>query len=342
MDIRSIILKKLSKKRQVKSSEIVKETGFSRAYINRFFKELENEGLIVRLGKARKTFYVKADKKSVAMAKLEILAVHYTLENKNLSEDLVLERIKKESGIFSDLPENISRILDYAFTEMLNNAIEHSRSKKIEIFFRRRENRISFDVIDKGIGIFNNIMQKHKLKSHLEAVQDLLKGKQTTAPKEHSGEGIFFTSKAADILIVQSSSKRLLFNNLLEDIFIEDVKQTTGTKVSFSISVKSKRSLKKIFDAYTDKSFEFSKTKAVVKLYKMGTDYISRSQARRILSGLDKFKTIVLDFREVKTIGQAFADEVFRVWKRNHPNIKIIERNANENIVFMIKRSGRI
>ena len=138
MDIRSIILKKLSKKRQVKSSEIVKETGFSRAYINRFFKELENEGLIVRLGKARKTFYVKADKKSVAMAKLEILAVHYTLENKNLSEDLVLERIKKESGIFSDLPENISRILDYAFTEMLNNAIEHSRSKKIEIFFRRR------------------------------------------------------------------------------------------------------------------------------------------------------------------------------------------------------------
>ncbi len=342
MDIRSIILKKLSKKRQVKSSEIVKETGFSRAYINRFFKELENEGLIVRLGKARKTFYVKADKKSVAMAKLEILAVHYTLENKNLSEDLVLERIKKESGIFSDLPENISRILDYAFTEMLNNAIEHSRSKKIEIFFRRRENRISFDVIDKGIGIFNNIMQKHKLKSHLEAVQDLLKGKQTTAPKEHSGEGIFFTSKAADILIVQSSSKRLLFNNLLEDIFIEDVKQTTGTKVSFSISVKSKRSLKKIFDAYTDKSFEFSKTKAVVKLYKMGTDYISRSQARRILSGLDKFKTIVLDFREVKTIGQAFADEVFRVWKRNHPNIKIIEQNANENIVFMIKRSGRI
>ena len=185
-------------------------------------------------------------------------------------------------------------------------------------------------------------MQKHKLKSHLEAVQDLLKGKQTTAPKEHSGEGIFFTSKAADILIVQSSSKRLLFNNLLEDIFIEDVKQTTGTKVSFSISVKSKRSLKKIFDAYTDKSFEFSKTKAVVKLYKMGTDYISRSQARRILSGLDKFKTIVLDFREVKTIGQAFADEVFRVWKRNHPNIKIIEQNANENIVFMIKRSGRI
>jgi len=342
MDIRSIILKKLSKKRQVKSSEIVKETGFSRAYINRFFKELENEGLIVRLGKARKTFYVKADKKSVAMAKLEILAVHYTLENKNLSEDLVLERIKKESGIFSDLPENISRILDYAFTEMLNNAIEHSRSKKIEIFFRRREDRISFDVIDKGIGIFNNIMQKHKLKSHLEAVQDLLKGKQTTAPKEHSGEGIFFTSKAADILIVQSSSKRLLFNNLLEDIFIEDVKQTTGTKVSFSISVKSKRSLKKIFDAYTDKSFEFSKTKAVVKLYKMGTDYISRSQARRILSGLDKFKTIVLDFREVKTIGQAFADEVFRVWKRNHSNIKIIERNANENIVFMIKRSGRI
>jgi aspartokinase len=70
----------------------------------------------------------------------------------------------------------------------------------------------------------------------------------------------------------------------------------------------------------------------------MGDIYISRSQARRIMSGLDKFKTVVLDFDRVKTVGQGFADEVFRVWQKHHLNIKIIPKNTNENINFMIKR----
>ena len=71
----------------------------------------------------------------------------------------------------------------------------------------------------------------------------------------------------------------------------------------------------------------------------MGTEYISRSQARRILGGLDKFRTVILDFKNVKTVGQGFADEVFRVWKRHYPNIDIVTKNANENITFMIKRA---
>jgi hypothetical protein len=45
------------------------------------------------------------------------------------------------------------------------------------------------------------------LKNHLEAIQDLLKGKQTTMPKSHSGEGIFFTSKIADNLTISSSQE---------------------------------------------------------------------------------------------------------------------------------------
>ncbi len=79
--------------------------------------------------------------------------------------------------------------------------------------------------------------------------------------------------------------------------------------------------------------------KTVISLYKIGTDFIPRSQARRIVSGLEKFKKIILDFKDVDTVGQAFADEVFRVWKRSHSNINIEHQNANENIKFMIKRA---
>src|SRR3989338_2287114 len=136
---------------------------------------------------------------------------------------------------------------------------------------QRDKERIIFEVIDRGVGIFNNIMMKKKLKNTMEAIQDLLKGKQTTAPKAHTGEGIFFTSKVADTLTIQSSCKKLIFNNFLDDIFIRDIKETKVTKVLFSISIKSKRRIDNIFRKYTDSSFEFSKTQVTVWLYKMDT-----------------------------------------------------------------------
>lgn len=341
MDVKHLILKKLARKKEIKVSEIVKETSFSRAYINRFFKELRDEGKIVLLGKSNKAKYVLAEKEAVALAKKEILTFRRALKNENISEDIVLNEIKKHTGIFIGLPKNIIQMLDYAFTEMLNNAIEHSKSKTIELFMEKDSGVVRFDVIDKGIGIFNNIMQKRKLKNEIEAIQNLIKGKETTMPKEHSGEGIFFTSKACDQLIIQSSEKKLIFNNVLDDVFVKNINNRKGTRVGFSINIKSKNDLNTIFRKYSAGAFEFGKTKVLVNLYKMGTDYISRSQARRILVGLEKFKKIILDFRGVETVGQAFADEVFRVWKNRHSNIDIQYENSNENIDFMIKRADK-
>jgi len=329
-----LILKTLAKKGKIGTSEIVKMTGFSRAYVYRFFQELKEQGQIILIGKSNKARYVKASER----VREEILYVHRILQNRNLSEDIVFNEIKKKSGIFSGLTENVSSILDYAFTEILNNAIEHSESKFIDVVMKRDAANIRFVITDKGIGIFNNIMQKKSLGNYLEAIQDLLKGKQTTFPKGHSGEGVFFTSKIADILTIQSSQKKLVFDNTEEDIFIKNTKNFIGTRVFFAVKSHSGKNLNDIFKRFTDESFEFSKTEVQVKLYRLGVEYISRSQARRIIVGLDKFKTVILDFNEVKSIGQAFADEIFRVWQANHPDIKVVPKNANENVDFMIRR----
>ena len=339
MDIKSLILKESGKKKKLKVADIVRATGFSRAYINRFFEKLRNEGKIVLVGKANKAHYIPAKKDIIRKTKKETLAIRRILNNVNLSESAVLDKIKKEAGIFLDLSKNVVNILDYAFTEMLNNAIEHSKSGKIVVTVKRTKGGVDFEIIDFGVGIFNNIMEKRGLKDRLEAIQDLLKGKQTTAPKEHTGEGIFFTSKAADKLVIQSSDKKLIFDNILDDVFVRDSKTKKGTKVKFEIRIDSKTDLGKIFRDYSGDAFEFAKTKVIVDLYQMDNAYISRSQARRVVSGLDKFKNIVLDFKGVETVGQAFADEVFRAWQRLHPGIKIEYRNANKNIEFMIKRA---
>ncbi|MDD3520027.1 MAG: STAS-like domain-containing protein [Actinomycetota bacterium] len=339
MEIKNLILKKLKEKGEVRSSEIVKSTGYSRAYINRFFKELCEEGTLMLIGKANKAKYIPADEKLVKKEIKSVKKVHKLLNNLNLSEDDIFRNIKKNSGITDDLKKNVSNILEYAFTEILNNAIEHSISEKIEIIIERRKDNVVFIIRDWGVGIFNNIMLKKNLKSEMEVIQDLIKGKQTTAQEQHSGKGIFFTSKAGDILTIQSSRKKLIFNNLIDDIFISDIKNTKGTKVIFSISLKSTRDLKKIFSKYTDTNYKFSKTEIDIKLYEEGINYVSRSQARRVLANLEEFKTIVFDFKDVDTVGQAFADEIFRVWKIKYPDINVIWRNANENVLFMINRA---
>jgi STAS-like domain of unknown function (DUF4325)/Histidine kinase-like ATPase domain len=337
MEMRTLILNTINKQRQVKTADIVGLTGLSRAYAQRFLKDLAEEGVIVLMGKANQAHYILPSKKGASNAKP--LSVRRIMTNKDLAEDKVLREIKEGSAIFQGVAGNISSIIDYSFTEMLNNAIEHSTAQKIDVVIMRTATDIRFTVADRGIGIFNNIMKKKRLGTTIEAIQDLLKGKETTAPEAHSGEGIFFTSKIADLLTIKSFEKKLVFDNAQQDIYVKDVKPVRGTRVDFVLGLRSKKKLVDLFDKYTDESFQFSKTGVKVKLYHQDVDYVSRSQARRILTGLEKFKTIELDFKDVTTIGQAFADEVFRIWQAQHKDVKFVIKDANENAMIMIKRA---
>jgi hypothetical protein len=109
--------------------------------------------------------------------------------------------------------------------------------------------------------------------------------------------------------------------------------------VSYSIARDINLKLNDIFKEYTNDNFEFNKTKTTIHLYKTGQDLISRSIAKRIVRGFDNFEIIMLDFKKVDTVGQGFADEIFRVWKAQNPAKKLEYINANDNIEFMIKRA---
>lgn len=341
MDIRALILKTIKRKGAIRARETVTATGFSRAYVNRFFRALVEEGKIALIGKANTARYVSVDARGFGMAKSAVHEIHRMLRNHNLSEDAVLEAVRQTTGIFVGLSRNVSDIMAYAFVEMLNNAIEHSSSQTIEIRMRRSASALDFSVSDKGVGVFRNIMKKRRLHSEMAAIQDLLKGKQTTAPRMHTGEGIFFTSKIADHLVIKSFTKRLIFDNFVKDVFIEDGPLFQGTLVRFKIALSSRTQLRRVFREYAGQAFEFSKTRVAVRLYKADAVYLSRSQARRVMSGLDKFTTVFLDFTNVRTVGQAFADEVFRVWQVRHPRIRILPQNMNSNVAFMVKRAGQ-
>lgn len=342
MNIKDLILKRLKTKKEITSADIIRATGFSREYIGRFFRLLQKEGTITLVGKANQARYVMARPGRINAARRQIVKKRLVLRNKGLREDAVLERLKQETGIWFGLSAHVAAILDFGFTEMLNNAIEHSGSAAITVEIERQAERVVFEVIDSGVGIFNNIMRKRKLGSESEAIEDLMKGKQTTMPKAHSGEGIFFTSKVADILLIQSEKTKLEFNNHVEDIFVKiRAHRIQGTRVTFSLSTRSKKVLRRVFRQYSDDTFSFSKTKVTVRMFAAEDGYISRSQARRLVSGMEKFRTIILDFKNVATVGQAFADEVFRVFKRQHPKIVMSPVNMNKAVKFMVERARR-
>ncbi len=340
MNTKELILAKINESNKTKTKELTKITGFTRAYINTFLQELEEEGKIIKLGHTKGAFYIPANNKKIQIIKSNILEFNQTLINVNLHEENILQTIKQQTGIFFDLPDNVINILEYSFLEMVNNAIEHSKSKKIKIKMAKTKDKIiTFTVEDQGIGIFENIKNIFKLPDILSAIQELLKGKQTTEPTQHTGQGIFFTSKMADNFTIKSSNKILMINNLIDDIFIEDRKTLPGTTIIFTLNTNTKRTSQEIFNKFTDKEYEFSKTQVKIKLFKIAKNLLSRSEARRIIFGLEKFQEIILDFQDVESIGQAFADEIFRVWQSNHQETKITYININENIEFMIKRA---
>jgi hypothetical protein len=60
---------------------------------------------------------------------------------------------------------------------------------------------------------------------------------------------------------------------------------------------------------------------------------------KRLLARVDRFKTVILDFQEVTMIGQAFADEIFRVFRNSHPEIDLYPIHANTDVQDVIRRA---
>jgi anti-sigma regulatory factor (Ser/Thr protein kinase) len=341
MNNRDKILDYINTKGKITAKELLDSFGFSRQYINQILRYLIIDKKIIKIGSTRSSFYFS---QSYLKENQNILPNVFQKKYKNeqLEEHRVLVEIQDRFPLLMGLPENIQSIFTFAFSEMFNNAIEHSKSKWIRVEVSVIDKKLSFIIEDSGIGVFKNIKKTRNLKSEIEAIQDLLKGKTTTMPKSHSGEGIFFTSRSADLFILDSFGYQLVIKNTIPSIKdVSIIKR--GTRVIFEIDITSNLHLNDVFKKYTnlteDSNYGFDKTEIRVKLYTMGGVHISRSQARRILSGLEKFQIILLDFDGVPVVGQAFVDEIYRVFQNTYPLIEIKEENMSGGVLFMVQRA---
>jgi anti-sigma regulatory factor (Ser/Thr protein kinase)/uncharacterized protein (DUF1330 family) len=243
----------------------------------------------------------------------------------------------------SNAAPNVLDICQYGFTEMVNNVIEHSEGRMMTVVLQCTAVGIHLEVIDDGIGIFRKIQTCLGLDDPRHAILELAKGKLTTDPHHHTGEGIFFTSRVFDVFSILSENLCFLHMQHGDD-WLWDLNHTQhpGTRVIMDIASHATCTLQSVFEQYAaaQDDYGFTRTRVPVILAKYGDEHlVSRSQARRLLARVERFKEVVLDFKSITQIGQAFADEVFRIFPHQHPHVHLVWLNANDQITRMIQRA---
>lgn len=333
MDTRSSILRFFKTRTTISTRQLASELGISRQAVHKHLKEMVRRGEIVRSGTTKGSTYQKADAHQGGTIRL--------YRKNYLVAGLQEDRIFGESALFLNLKKalnhNSFEITQYAFTEMMNNVIDHSGSEKCRTEWILRPYDITFVVHDSGIGLFRSIETKFGLGSEGEALGELIKGKTTTMKERHSGEGIFFTSRIGDKISFRSHRILLAIDNLKQDVFVEEKKFLKGTEVRFCVSKRTRRKLGTVFAEFAPEEYEYRFEKTRVRVALLKPDFVSRSEARRLLRGLEKFQDVGLDFKKVKSIGQAFADEIFRVFPQQHPATALNAENTNPVLDAMIR-----
>jgi DNA-binding MarR family transcriptional regulator len=331
VDTKQKILAFLSRRPSATGGELREHLALSRQAMSLHLRSLLETHQIVRLGTTRGARYSLAGKaeKPATIARL--------LPIRDCDEDRVWNQLAVQLNLERVLRPNVLAIVRYAFTEMLNNAIDHSQAERCSIRFTVTSGFVSFDIRDAGIGLFHSIATKHSLPDEETALVELLKGKTTTMPEAHAGEGIFFTSRIGDAFTVRSHRIQMEWKRAKHDVFVSQQRHLAGTAIHFTVHRSARHKLEEVFGEFApaEYDFQFQKTRVFVKLLRH--DYVSRSEAKRLLANLEKFREISLDFRDVRSVGQGFADEVFRAFASRHPGIMIHPEHASPPVLAMIK-----
>lgn len=264
----------------------------------------------------------------------------FSYENKGLSEDRVFS--KDIEILLSGFERNIISAWRYAFTEMMNNAIEHSNASKIIVTVTKNALNTQITIFDDGIGIFKNIQEyvrkeQDKELSLEECASLLFAGKFTTAKSMHSGEGIFFTSHLMDRFAIFSDKVIFTRDNFTENSAL-NMDMEKGTLVVMSLNNNTKKTARQVFDRFSTIDDGFTKTHIPIVHIFSDLGPVSRSEARRLGELISKFKEVDLDFEGVYEVGQAFVHELFIVWQSRNEEVFLNVINANDDVNFMIKR----
>jgi anti-sigma regulatory factor (Ser/Thr protein kinase) len=313
----------------ISTDEAILLLDVSRTTAQRRLRGLVREGRLERQGAGRAARYV-----------LPTSCWERPLEQ--LAEDRLWAEVRPAVRDLG-LTEHELGAVGYTVTEMVNNAIDHSQGMQVVVTATRSAAGVQLEIIDDGIGVFRRVRETVDLPDEVEAVFVLEKGRFTTQPDRHSGEGIFFSSKIPSLYRLESGRIAWITDNDANDTTIEWLSESrSGTRVMMVFHPGRVPSLADVFRQWTDPdTLAFDRTRTTVRLALYGVQLLSRSEARRITTGLERFRHVTIDFTGVDLVGQGFCDEVFRVFAASHPQVVLQPAGMNESVGFMVDRARR-
>lgn len=321
-NIQFYLLEKIAQKDKSVTKTVSEVFGVNQNTIHSYVKELMEKGIIRRVKRGAYELVGKAHHYTLSRAEGH-------LDNDTYAYDACLKRH------IADLPGNVREIWAYTFSEMVNNVMDHSFAEHLRLHIYQNYLDTAVLIMDDGIGIFQKIKEHFGFDSLEDAIGELFKGKLTTDSENHSGEGIFFSSKLMDYFVILSDQK-IFTNNKYEDVALLSLPSydQQGTCVFMMLSNFSQKKPQEVFDLYANVDGGFTRTRIPLKNI-FDTSPVSRSQAKRICNRLEKFEEVILDFEGLEWMGQGFAHQLFVVFQKAHPQILLTPVNMNESVTKM-------
>lgn len=244
------------------------------------------------------------------------------------------------------LPPQVARMAQHAFGELLNNAADHSGGTHVAVSMRQTPMHLQLLVSDDGCGLFRRIASAFEIDDPSVAMLELSKGKLTSAPDRHSGRGLFFTARLADMFDLHANATAFQYRGWDRRSWFQGRPLARqGTSIYLAIALDTQRTLDSVLRAHSlsGEGYGFEHTQVPLQLV-VGTQtgLETRAQAKRVASRLQSFRRAEVDFTGIADVGHGFADELFRVFSREHPGIDIVPVGMAPRVAAMIEsvRSG--
>lgn len=263
----------------------------------------------------------------------------YALEG--LQEDLPWAR---DFAPHFALTRSVERMAQHAFGELLNNAVDHSGGTQVTVSMRQTATQLQLLVSDDGCGIFDRIGSAFSITDPTLAMLELSKGKLTSQPERHTGRGLFFTSRLADVFDLHANETAFQYRGWNRRTWHAGRPMARqGTSIYLAIALDTPRTLDAVLRAQSldGAGYGFDRTQVPLALIPgAATGLDSRAQARRVAGRLASFRCAEVDFTGIAEIGHGFADELFRVFRLQHPDVRLHPLGMAPGVAAMVASIG--
>jgi anti-sigma regulatory factor (Ser/Thr protein kinase) len=246
---------------------------------------------------------------------------------------------------FFALPVEVRRMAQHAFCELVNNAVDHSEGTGVTVSMRQTPTQLQLLVSDDGRGLFDKLRETFALGDPSLAMLELSKGRLTSQPARHTGRGLFFTARIADVLDLHANDSAFQRRGWQGGAWHAGrALRQQGTSVYVAIALDTRRTLDSALQAH---SFDGSAagldctTVPLVLVTSEHTSLESRAQARCVVERLGQFRRAEIDFAGIPSIGHAFADELFRVMAAREPDLELVPVNMAAPVARLVQSLRR-